>query len=690
MRAFAAYLLALGLVATPVMAGTNSPGDKDSTAAKTSTATAGSDKTTDKPADTTADTSAKAATANTAAAPKPATTGMENELQQLRELIEAQSRQIALQNEQMKEQQAQMESMELEVKAAVSAHDTSYLAAPDSRVPNGSGAANGNPKPASNLAIGTSNGQDASPDNPIAIRYKGVTLTPGGFFAAETVWRGKALSSDINTPFNSVPLPGTSASNISEFNASARQSRISLLAEGKLANVKIGGYYETDFLSAGTTSNDNESNSYTMRQRQFWAQAKFDNGLTVTGGQMWSLVTETTQGLDNRTEALPMTIDPQYTVGFSWARQYGFRVTKSLFDKKLFLGFSVEEPQTLFTVHGNPTGSLTTGTTTVLVPNSTACPAPAVCTAVVGGTTTTYTNFLLGQAGAGGGLYNPLGNYSYNLAPDLIFKAALEPGWGHYEIFGIVSQFRNRIFPCATATTAAAATPECLAIDPAIAAPSAVGAFNDSRTGGGIGANARWNLFAKKVDLGIHFLGGDGVGRYGTSTLADATIRPDGTIALLRNYQALGTLQFHPTPKLDVYLNVGGEYASRGQYFKTGATVPNEGYGAVGFNNSGCWTETLPTTTVPAGTNASSGYIPGSLGNCTGDTRNLLEGTIGFWYRFYKGPKGAVAYGMQYSYVQRNTWSGVGSTTSTNGFGVSGQPAASEPMWLTSFRYYLP
>ena len=155
------------------------------------------------------------------------------------------------------------------------------------------------------VTFGTSDGQAASTENPVAIHIKGITLTPGGFFAAETVWRGKALSADINTPFNSVPLPGTSASNVSEFNASGRQSRISLLAEGKLDNVKIGGYYETDFLSAGTTSNDNQSNSYTMRQRQFWAQAKFDSGFTITGGQMWSLVTETAQGMDNRTEDLP-------------------------------------------------------------------------------------------------------------------------------------------------------------------------------------------------------------------------------------------------------------------------------------------------------------------------------------------------------------------------------------------------
>ena len=87
---------------------------------------------------------------------------------------------------------------------------------------------------------------------------------------------------------------------------------------------------EADFLSAGVTSNNNESNSYTLRQRQAWGQAALDNGWTFTGGQQWSLVTETKKGMDNRTEALPMTIDPQYHVGFSWARQYGFRVVEEL------------------------------------------------------------------------------------------------------------------------------------------------------------------------------------------------------------------------------------------------------------------------------------------------------------------------------------------------------------------------
>ena len=98
-------------------------------------------------------------------------------------------------------------------------------------------------------------------------------------------------------------MPGASASSVSEFFGCGRQSRVSMLAEGRVRQRKLSGYYEADFLSAGMTSNNNQSNSYTLRQRQAWGQAALDNGCTITGGQMWSLVTETKHGVDNRTEA---------------------------------------------------------------------------------------------------------------------------------------------------------------------------------------------------------------------------------------------------------------------------------------------------------------------------------------------------------------------------------------------------
>src|SRR5438270_5664646 len=439
-------------------------------------------------------------------------------------------------------------------------------------------------------------------ESPIAIHFKGITLTPGGFLAAETVYRGHALAADINTPFNSIPFKGASQSSLSEFFGSGRQSRVALLMEGKVKGAKIGGYVEADFLSAGVTSNNNQSNSYTLRQRQFWGQAALDSGWTFTGGQMWSLVTETKKGLDNRSEALPMTIDPQYTVGFSWARQYGFRVTKN-FNNKFWFGVSVENPQTTFTAHGQ------------------------------------NNNFLLGSAGAGGGLYNATANYSFNENPDVIVKLAAEPGIGHYEIFGMYSNFRDRIFPCATT----AATGICNGAT----GPSAAGAFNDSRAGGGVGANARVSVYKKHIDLGAHVLAGTGVGRYGTSGLPDATVRPNGTLALIKSYQALGTIEWHDK-KLDVYLNGGGEYAGRTSYFNP-VTGKTQGYGNNLFANSGCGKETVP---------GAGGFLPGALGSCTGDTRLLLEGSAGFWYRIYNGPYGKLQFGPQYSYVTRSAWSG--------------------------------
>jgi hypothetical protein len=480
--------------------------------------------------------------------------------------------------------------------------------------------------------------QKEDPDEPTSLHFKGVTLTPGGFFAAESAWRQKALSADVNTPFNSVPYSGANNAGISEYNSSARQSRISMLVQGKLDNVKVGGYYETDFLSAGVTSNDNQSNSFTLRQRQFWGQAAFNSGWTFTGGQMWSLVTETTKGMDNRTEAAPATIDAQYNVGFSWARQYGFRVTKN-FNNKFWLGLSVENAQTTPIVnHG------------------------------------ASANYLVGAAGANGGLLPSVNNFTYNANPDFIVKAAWEPtSTTHLEIFGVVGDFRSRVFPCATVT----ATTVC----GGFTGPSGALAFNDKSVDGGGGANARIALLNKKVTLGVHFLGGDGVGRYGTSQLVDATVHPDGTLEPVRSYQGLGTIELHPTPRWDLYMYVGDEYAQRTQYNPT-ATGFTVGYGATGLKNFGCSVQQAP---------GAGGFSPTSAANCTGDTRNIMEGTFGFWYRFYKGPKGTVQFGSQYSYVTRTAWSGIGVGTQ-NGVALStaGTPTAFDNMVLTSFRYYIP
>jgi len=502
----------------------------------------------------------------------------------------------------------------------------------------------------------------SSVESPMAIHYKRITITPGGFMAAETAWRGHALGADINTPFNSVPFAGANASHLTEFYGSGRQSRVSMLAESNLGSAKLRGYVESDFLSAGITSNNNQSNSYSLRQRQLWAQAALDSGWTFTGGQMWSLVTETKQGTDNRTEALPMTIDAQYNVGFSWARQYGVRVSKN-FSDRLWWAASIENSQATLGGH-----------------------------AALG-----QNNFVIGSQGNSGGLYNATSNYSFNPAPDVVSKVVFQPkGLGHYEVFGLFSEFRDRVFPCGGTIIAQNGV-----LPPPVPCgsgniPNASGAYNSSKVGGGVGANAR-GTFAQKFDLGIHAMAGNGIGRYGSGGLPDVIARPDGVLVPVRNYQGLSTIEFH-SKKLDIYANVGLEYEARAAYTFAGKGA---GYGSHLFNNSGCYTEAPPSATTtnvntPGSTPGSTGsgtvpvtgpggapIVPGfnssNPANCNGDTRSLIEGTIGFWYRFYNGPKGRLQWGPQYSYVNRDTWAGSGGT-----------PNAVENMFFTSFRYYLP
>jgi hypothetical protein len=567
-----------------------------------------------------------------APAPSPAESRMEAELQELRDLLVNQGKQFQEQNlqlrNQLEEQQRKVSGLEEQLTAARSAAQPAASADP-------AGPANAAIAPKVGIIAASSSNTGSAEDKnepPTAIHIKGITLTPGGFMEGAAVWRQHALSADMVTPFNTIPFGGASQAHMSEFNVSGRQSRISMLVEGKLHDVKIGGYYETDFLGTGITSNYTESNSYVLRQRQFFGQAAFNNGWTVTGGQMWTLVAETRHGTDNRTEALPMIIDGQYHVGFSWARQPGLRVSKA-FGNKVWLAFSIENAETTLTAHGQ------------------------------------NANFLVGQFGSSGGTLNPVANYAFSTTPDFVFKAALEPGWGHYEVFGVVSTFRDRVFPNATAEI-----------------PSTLGAFNDHRAGGGIGANARVPLFHKHLDAALHFFGGDGIGRYGASTLADVTVRPNGTLVPIQNFQSLGSLEWHTTPKLDIYAYVGGEYAGRTSYSKSLGGIRNEGYGAIGLANFGCSAEPLPgsATSTATGVGGAAGFVPGSLANCTGDTRNIIQGSLGFWYRFYKGPMGTVQSGMTYSYIDRNTWSGQGADETIVA------PHATENMVMASFRYYLP
>jgi Skp family chaperone for outer membrane proteins len=559
-------------------------------------------------------------------------------------------------------------------------------------------------------------------NNPTTLHYKGITLTPGGYAAGETVWRAHATGGDIPTAFTSLPYEHGDNYTLSEFFGSARQSRMALMAEGKVPWGTVRGYFEGDWLGTGITSNNNQSNSYVFRQRVIWAQAETNDHWAFTGGQLWSLATEDKKGISNLSGDImtPQTIDPNYNVGFVWTRQYGFRVTKTW--KTAAIGAAIENPQLIYTASlaGNTPyavlGSQGTNGGNYNAAISTCTPA----TSIVNYTNQSETDSAGNTINVAVPVYKTLNgcanitNLSFNYAPDVILKLALDPGWGHYEIIGIGGFAHETVYPGETTNGnlygGLTDIGSGLTVAPAL---TTAGAHSDSITLGGVAASFRVPL-GSMVSFGLKGLYGPGVGRYGDSTLADVTADANGNLAPIHDLSSLVTLEINPTPRLSIYFDGGIDYAARTDFqtatastlgapsacfLPTGATActttptalqlegggkwgghwgaPSAaavGYGSRLLSNSSCTTNSNP------GYNGggSTGYIPG--GSCGAQNRDIQEYTAGYWYDFYKGDHGRFRQSIQYSYTAREGWSGAG------GIGAKGI----DNMFWTSFRYYLP
>ncbi len=386
-----------------------------------------------------------------------------------------------------------------------------------------------------------------------SFRLGGVTITLGGFIEGAGIFRTRNEVSDISSNFNgSIPLPQSALYHENEFRGSARQSRISLLAEGNISPAqKLTAYFETDFQGGSPTANQNESNSYNLRLRQ--AYGTYDNadlGLHVLAGQSWSLLTQQQIGITPRKEEIPLTIDAQYVVGFNWARQPQVRVVKDFDDHKLWAGISLEQPQNMTYVNATNGAGTAVGTAN-------------------------YQN-------PGAGILASTVNYSTDVAPDIIAKVAYDPGFAHLEAFGLMRFLHDRV--------------------------STLGSGNSNTTlAGGGGVAGSVPFLDGKLSLRGSILGGYGIGRYGTSQLPDSTLNRAGAPAPVPSIAALVGVVAHPVPTVDLYGYAGTEQAYRTSFVAAGKGY---GYGSPLYSNAGCATE-LSTATCTANT---SGVVEGTLG----------------------------------------------------------------------------
>ncbi len=433
-----------------------------------------------------------------------------------------------------------------------------------------------------------------------------VKVTLGGFVELMVVNRDRNESADWASNFNtSIPYRNSHNYGLSEFHLTERQSRLSALVQGPDSDEwATEGYVETDFGAAGGTANNNESSSFSPRVRHFFADVTYKpTGGNLLFGQTWSLITGNKQGIVARGENIPLTIDGQYVPGFNWVRLAQIRYTQK-FNDMFTAAVSVENPAAL--VSG---------------------------TAVAG---TIYNN-----PGASNSFTPPNGatfasnNVTLDYLPDLVVKAAIDPGYGHFEVFATERFFRARDIVTGAQT-------------------------NVKTNATGFGGNMILPIVPKVVDFQASVIAGRGVGRYGSSQLPDATINPDSTRGLdpLRGFSALAGLIVRPAPAWTFYGYVGEEQVSKKSYDVTVAGKTTAyGYGNSLYDNSGCGTE--------------------GVGACAANTSRIASGTLGGWWKFYQGWLGNGQVGISDTWVKREIFSGVG-----------GDPNTNINITMISFRYY--
>ena len=475
------------------------------------------------------------------------------------------------------------------------------------------------------------------------IYYKGVTLTLGGFAAAEGVYRTRNNVADIGSNYSKIPYLNNVMAHTDEIRGTARQSRISFLAQGDIDKTTQASFYgEFDFLAGPTTANSNESNSFSPRIRNVYGAIDWNyEGWHLLAGQNWSLATMSQKGITPRNELPPAVIDAQYVSGFVWARQPQIRLVKDLDDKQIWLAVSLENPQTTF-------GSAATGTSLSL---SGVSPTTAL---------------------AGISQLSSVNNFSLNHVPDVIVKGAFEPILEggvqplHIEAFGIFREFYDRVNISAVNAGAGA--------NQAGAVGLVSGNVTDNTYGWGVGGGVTWNAVPKLLDLQVSGIYGRGIGRYGTSQLPDVVVSPTGNLTPIPEWMLLVGATAHATPQLDLYVYAGDETESARQSSPT-ITVAGHAPAAVflGYGN--------PNATL------GGCFIEGSA--CTPDTRQIDQVAVGFWDKVYTGSFGQVRVGVQYSHTDLRAFPGL---EGANGLGIAPgtvvRPSTSDDMVFTSFRYY--
>lgn len=251
---------------------------------------------------------------------------------------------------------------------------------------------------------------------PLSFKIGIADFTPGGFLDFTSFTRTTNVGSGIATSFGSIPFQGSQQAALTESRLSSQYSRLSLKVHADVSHsTSITGYVESDFLGFQPANAYQTSNSNSLRLRVYWADVQHGKW-EFLGGQEWSMLQPNRVGISPNTADIFYTqnADPNFQAGLVWARQAQFRV---VYHPTIWwtLGVSLENPDQF-------------------VPGSVVFPS------------TTFTSQFDNGSGSTSAASSGTNTASPTLHPDVIVKTAFDRKLGehavHLEVAGLLRSFK--------------------------------------------------------------------------------------------------------------------------------------------------------------------------------------------------------------------------------------------------------
>jgi hypothetical protein len=390
------------------------------------------------------------------------------------------------------------------------------------------------PSPTTTASTAAVPAPDDAGTSPLQFKLGDSYFTPVGFMDMTSVTRSTNPGSGIGTNFGSIPYSNAQAGALSESRLSPQNSRIGMRIDAMVKDMKVMGYWESDFLGQISAPPNGglavSSNPYVFRLRLYWVDVMKGKN-EFLAGQSWSLMTPNRRGVSPLPSDIfySQDIDVNYQLGLTWARNPGFRYAYHPSDKMAFaIALENSEPY----VGGGNGGSGVTLPAAISTTN-------AVSGSVLGGQINNGASVISAAA----------------LMPDIIAKLAFDPTRKfHAEFSGVM--IANRIaYPMAGPTFP-----------------------TNTKVGGGGSINLGFDLMPNVRVLTNNYYSNGG-GRYIFGQAPDFMIRADGTASLIHSASTVTGLEITAGKTL-FYGYYGGVYIAKNMALDANGTT-KIGYGSI-------------------------------------------------------------------------------------------------------------